>query len=343
MGGNGMRGKGINYDTGFFPGGTDSRPDFTVETARREMRIIAEDLHCTAVRVSGGDAERLSAAARCAAEAGLEVWFAPFPCELDRAQLLPFFADCAERAEEIRRTGAEVVFVTGCELTLFAHGFLDGADSYARINTLMTGGPELWSKLGEVGANLGAFLAEAAAVVRERFHGKLCYASGPWEFPDWSPFDYVGVDAYRDANNAAEYREHLRRAFAYGKPVVATEFGCCTYVGAADKGGLGWAVLDLSLEPPRLDADYERSEAEQVGYLRDLLAIFEEEGVDTAFWFTFVNERAVHRPGSAREDLDMASYSVVKILPDGARGTTYPELGWEPKEAFHALAAAYSG
>ena len=32
-----MRGKGINYDTGFFPGGQDSRPDFDPETARKEI------------------------------------------------------------------------------------------------------------------------------------------------------------------------------------------------------------------------------------------------------------------------------------------------------------------
>lgn len=338
-----MRGKGINYDTGFFPGGEDSRPDFASETARREMRVIAEDLHCTAVRVSGGDPERLSIAAAYAAEVGLEVWFAPFPCELGPKELLPFFADCAERAERIRRTGAEVVFVTGCELTLFAHGFLDGDNSYERINTLANGGPALWSSLHLVGDRLGAFLAEAAATVRRHFGGKLSYASGTWEFPDWTPFDFVGVDAYRDANNAAEFRTDLRRAFQHGKPVAVTEFGCCTYVGAADKGGIGWAIMDPSTDPPRLDGDYRRSEAEQVGYLRDLLPIFEEEGVDTAFWFTFVNERAVHRPERPREDLDLASYSVVKMLPDGARGTAYPELGWEPKEVFHALAAAYSG
>jgi hypothetical protein len=59
-----MRARGINYDTGFFPGGHDSRPDFDAETARRELRVIAQDLHCAAVRISGGDPERLSVAAR---------------------------------------------------------------------------------------------------------------------------------------------------------------------------------------------------------------------------------------------------------------------------------------
>jgi hypothetical protein len=346
-----MRGKGINYDTGFFPGGRDSRPRFAAETARREMRIIAEDLHCTAVRITGGDPERLSVAAGYAAEARLEVWFSPFPCELTTEELLPFFADCAERAEQIRRTGAEVVFVTGCELTLFAHGFLDGADTFERINTLTNGGPALWSTLGALGSRLGAFLAEAAAAVRPHFGGKLSYASGTWEFPGWGPFDYVGVDAYRDAHNAAGFRSDLRRSFAHGKPVAVAEFGCCTYVGAADKGGMGWAILDRSTEPLRLNDDYVRSEAEQVGYLKELLSVFEDEGVDSAFWFTFVNEEAAHRPAEPRADLDMAAYSVVKMLADdggggdgaaGEQGTHYPGLGWAPKEAFYALAEAYA-
>jgi len=49
---------------------------------RRELQIITDDLHCTAVRITGGDAERLDIAAGIAAEAGLEVWFSPFTCDL---------------------------------------------------------------------------------------------------------------------------------------------------------------------------------------------------------------------------------------------------------------------
>jgi len=124
-----MRGKGINYDTGFFPGGKDSRPGFDPETAREELRIIADDLHCTAVRVSGSVPERLEAAARAAAAAGLEVWFAPFPCELTAEQLLEYLADCARRAEAVRAEGAEVVFVAGCETSLFCPGYFDGDDT----------------------------------------------------------------------------------------------------------------------------------------------------------------------------------------------------------------------
>jgi hypothetical protein len=65
-----IRGRGINYDTGFFPGDKNSRTTFDMDTVRREMRVIAQDLHCTGVRVTGGDPERLSVAGRAAAEAG---------------------------------------------------------------------------------------------------------------------------------------------------------------------------------------------------------------------------------------------------------------------------------
>ena len=47
---------------------------------------------------------------------GPEVWFSPYPLELTTGEMLSLFADCAERAEWLRRQGGEVVFVTGAEL-----------------------------------------------------------------------------------------------------------------------------------------------------------------------------------------------------------------------------------
>ena len=41
----------------------------------REMSVIARELRCTAVRISGGDPGRLSTAGELAAAEGLEVWF----------------------------------------------------------------------------------------------------------------------------------------------------------------------------------------------------------------------------------------------------------------------------
>jgi hypothetical protein len=287
--------------------------------------------------VSGAVPDRLETAARAAADAGLEVWFAPFPCELPRAELLELLADCARRAEAIRATGAEVVFVAGCETSLFCPGYFDGADSYARIETLTTGGMELWSRLGEIMGALSGYLAEAAAVVREHFHGKVTYAAGPWEFIDWTPFDFVAVDAYRQEGNRAKFGEEIREHFKHGKPVVATEFGCTTYVGAGDRGGMGWAIVDFDADPPVVDGDYTRSEDEQVAYFTELFDEFEDAGFDTAFWFTFATYQARHDPEDPRHDLDLAAYGTVRMT-----GPDTPELNWEPKKVFHAIAERYA-
>ncbi|MEU9835800.1 hypothetical protein AB0D67_30050 [Streptosporangium sp. NPDC048047] len=311
-----MRARGINYDTGFLPGPDFSRRAFDAETVRRDMEVIAGELHCDAVRISGGDPERLGVAAGHAAAAGLEVWFAPFPVDLEPGAMLTLFADCARRAETVRRGGAEVVFVAGCESSAFGAGFIPGAGYLDRLAKLMTADMTWWASFHEVMERFNGFLAEAAATVRAGFGGRVTYASGPWEFVDWSPFDIVGVDAYRDARNAGSFRAELRERFGHGKPVAVTEFGTCPYRGAADLGGMAW-------RPPR---DAVRDEGEQVRYFTELMDVFEEEGVDTALWFTFAGFSHVG-------DRDLASYGVVGMLD---------ETRWRPREVFGAMASRYA-
>ena len=333
-----MRGKGINYDTGFSPGGESSREHFDADVVRSEMRVIARELHCTAVRISGGEPARLSAAAELAAAEGLEVWFAPFPCELATDQLAPLFsrlrgprrASAPDRRERGPGDGLRADAVRG--------GFLPGGTVYERIQGLQAGGTQLYAAFAALPGKLNGFLAATAEAARSRFAGPLTYASGMWEPVDWAPFDIAATDAYRDASNAGTFRSELRKQLQHGKPLAVTEFGCCGYAGAGDRGGMGWAMIDDSADPPRLDGDYVRDEAEQVRYLEELNAVFAEEGVDLAFWFTFAGYGLVHDP-DPRRDLDMASYGVVKMLPGGP-GTGYQGLGWEPKLAFGALARA---
>ena len=120
--------------------------------------------------------------------------------------------------------------------------------------------------------------------------------------------------------------------------MVATEFGCCAYAGAADRGGLGWDIADYDeAGVSTLNGDYERDESEQVRYLTEVNQIFLEEGLDLAFWFTFA---AYHQPASSdpRRDVDLASYGLVSLLPDGP-GCGYQGLGWRPRLAFETMAA----
>ncbi len=71
-----MRGRGINYDTGFLSAGTTTHEPFDTEVVRREMEIIRNDLHANAVRITGGLPERLQAAAEHAADAAWKSGFA---------------------------------------------------------------------------------------------------------------------------------------------------------------------------------------------------------------------------------------------------------------------------
>jgi hypothetical protein len=338
-----VRGKGISYDTGWVRGGVNSRESFDPAVVARELRIIRDDLHCTAVRIMGGDPERLELAASCAADLGLEVWFSPYPLELTADEMLALFAHCAGRAERIRQRGAEVVFVTGAELSLMNPGFLPGDTVDDRVGLLLTGSPGVREVILELSATVNDFLATAAAVVRDRFGGRITYAAVPLERVDWAPFDIVSVDLYRSREIADRFTDGVRTLVAQGKPVAITEFGAATYRGAADLGPRALEVLeyDEAGAPVRLNGEYVRDEAGQAGYVRELLEVFDAEGVDSAFVFAFALNGLVHRPdGEARDDLDLASYGIVAVL-DGRTGATYPDLPWEPKAAFTAVAESY--
>ncbi|HKQ72452.1 MAG TPA: hypothetical protein VJ810_01895 [Blastocatellia bacterium] len=347
-----MRGKGINYDTGFInSAGVSTHEPFDPEIVKREMRIIRDDLHCNVVRITGGDVDRLEIAALHATDAGLEVWLSPFTHDLTTDELLNFLADCAERAERLRRRGAEVTLLTGSELSLFTIGFLPGETLAERI-ALVADPLRLRPMIGEVRARINDFLRRAVEVVRARFGGKVSYAALPLEGVDWAPFDIIATDAaYRSAATAERFRENIRafvaQGRAQGKPVAVTEFGCGTHRGAADVAGHGASIIVWSDDDraARLNGEYVRDEGEQSTYLRELLEVFEAEGVDSAFVYTFAIYFLPHR-SDPREDLDMASYGVVKVL-DGQggardpRGRRYPDMPWEPKAAFTALADYY--
>jgi hypothetical protein len=338
-----MRGKGISYNTGFVLHG--AKGHFDPQLVERELRIIRDDLHCTAVRVIGGDPERIDFAASIAVDLGLEAWFSPYPLELTADETLSLFADCAERAERLRRRGGEVVFVTGAELSIMNPGFLPGDTQTERLDLLLHHQDRVRDAIAEVGARVNDFLGKAVAVVRERFGGKVTYASVPLDRVDWTPFDFVSVDLYRSAEIADQFTAGVRSLVAQGKPVAITEFGSATYRGAGDRGALGLEIVEYSpvtREPLRLTGEYARDEAAQAAYLQELLEVFDASGVDSAFVFLFALADHPHRPdGDPRDDLDLASYGIVKVF-ENRHGDTYPDMPWEPKAAFATLADYYA-
>src|SRR4029453_9777231 len=102
-----MRAKGIAYDTGFVVDGRSSIDHLDPGRVRRELTIIRDDRHSTAVHLVGGDPDRLEMAARHAADLGLEIWFSPYPIEQTWPEIQTLFAECADRAERLRANGAE--------------------------------------------------------------------------------------------------------------------------------------------------------------------------------------------------------------------------------------------
>ncbi|HEU5388230.1 MAG TPA: hypothetical protein VFV73_20225 [Streptosporangiaceae bacterium] len=345
--------RGVHYDVGHEYAGRGpgtTRPHFDQAGVAADMATIAGRLHANAVRVAGTDLSRLTVAAGLALEAGLAAWFSPHPADLAGDNIVAYLGEAARAAEGLRAAGGSVVMVAGCELSLFCAGFLPGATLEDRLGALTGAVPApsgLHASLAELPRLLNATLGRGVAAIREHFRGPVTYASAPWEAVDWAPFDLVSVDLYRDRSNAAGYRDALRGYARFGKPVVISEFGCCTYAGAADAGGAGFMIFDYDPQPPALKLKVpglQRSEAEQARYLEELLAIFDAEGMHGAFWHTFAGWAFPHRPEPRHPqdppiDLDLGSFGLVKVIETASAGGQARTL--EPKEAFWALAAAY--
>jgi len=256
----------------------------------------------------------------------------------------------ATAAEPLRRRyPGRLVFVAGTEATLFTRGILPG-NSIKKRFTSPANREAL--KAGRHNAPLNDYLARACRAVRAVFGGQLSYASLPFEAVDWDPFDIVGIDHYRDARVKDTYTEQLAPLLRLGKPVVVTEFGMRTWRGADSSGVLGFGVVDTTswllhqlpvvgrFVRARLNGDYVRDEAEQAREITETLGILDRSGVDGAFVHNFA-EPAMTYSEEPRYDLDTSAMSLVKTYASG-HGTTYPEMTWEPKEAFRAVAGYYA-
>ena len=363
-----MKLKGVCYDSGSYMA-FNWRPDFSPATVRRELEIIKKDLHCNAIRITGQDIGRLTASARAALDRGLEVWFTPTLWDKGQGETLAFIVKAAGEAERLNQEYPDkIVFVVGGEFTLFVNGIVEGRNVVERMAALsrkfgrqgqaaqQAADPReaiARLKTAEHNESLRRFLRSVAASVRPAFHGKIAYASIVWESVDWSLFDFVGLDHYRAARVKDRYAELLKPAFETGKPVIITEFGVQTYEGAEVNGaGLGGNIIDYKsqflhrkipllgrlIRPRLMKGTHVRDEGLQARELVDQLTILDNAGVYGAFVSSFV-EQVKPYDEDPRYDLDMGSMSLVRYYEGGKRhGTTYPDLPWEPKESFRAVA-----
>jgi hypothetical protein len=346
--------RGIGYDTGAVFSGFgwrfSSRPHFDPGVTRRELEIIHCDLHCNAVRVCGTDVARLLTAAEDALVEGLEVWLSPSLYEQSQQRTIDGLVRIATATEPLRRRyPGRLVFVAGTEATLFIRGIVPGNTIKQRFTDPAN---REAMKAGKHNAPLNDYLARACRAVRAVFGGQLSYASLPFETVDWDLFDIVGIDHYRDARVKDSYAERLAPLLRLGKPVVVTEFGMRTYRDADSSGVLGFGVVDnaslfLHQLPvvgrfvrARLNGDHVRDEAQQARELTETLRILDQAGVDGAFVHNFAEPTMTYSE-EQRYDLDTSAMSLVKTYASG-HGTTYPDMTWEPKEAFQAVASYYA-
>lgn len=341
-----MNRKGVLYDVGRVMFG-NWRPDYDPGVVRRELQIIAEDLHCTAVKICGRDIDRLMVAGEAAAQFGLEVWLCPELWGKRPQPTLNYIGAAAAAAERLRRQWpGKVTFSVGTELSLFMRDILPGRLFHQRVRNAMS------TRRGEGAHNqpLNAFLARASDAARHSFGGPITYASLPFERVDWDLFDIIGVDHYWHQRIADRYAETLQPWLSKGKPVVVSEFGFRTRT-RADETGPGGPENVAPLSVPlhlllgtrqRVKTVHERNETLQAKSLIRQLEQLDIAGVDGAFIHTFVFPRSRY-DSDPRHDIDTDSFALVKTLPRGQHGDTYPDMTWEPKESFAAVANYYAG
>ncbi|MFJ6614925.1 abortive infection protein [Streptomyces sp. NPDC091289] len=323
--------RGVNYNTGTDYAGLGpgaAGPHWSRPLYREHMAAIRNELHCTSVNLYGTDIAGLTECAAAAAEAGLHVWLQPRLVEGTAEATLAYLAEAAGAAEKLRLRYGAIDLNVGCELTVFGSGIIPGRTHGDRAAKLPD--PEWWTKLPQFNSQLNELLGHAQEVARTHFNGRISYAAGLWEDVDWTGFDFVGVNYYRMAYNSAEYVTGLRTYLRPGKPVLITEFGCCTFTGAGDMGPGGYGIIDWSARPPALNDAYTRDEREQADYLAQQLDIFAAEGVHGAYVFEFIAPKP-YSP-DPRHDLDMGSFGLAKVDQDG---------GWVPKLSFHEVARRY--
>ena len=338
-----MKYKGINYDIGTttITGGL-TRQVFDINIIKKEIGIIKNELHCNAIRISGVSIDRIAEASEIALEMGLTVWFSPSFAYNDKESTLDDILQSARIAEKLRLTYPNLVFVTGNELSLFTKGFIKGETDSDKLKNVFSPVSQFKNMLGikrTYNTQLNDFLATAVGEIKKVFHGQITYASGSWEKVDWKIFDMAGIDLYRSSYNKLTYPKELKSHKRTEKPLCVTEFGCCAYKGADDKGAMGWAIVDWKKDIPALNGIYTRDEQVQSTYLLELLNHFENENVFAAFVFTFISYNYEYND-NPQYDLDMASYGIVRSMQHTGQ-EYYQGLPWIPKQAFFELGKYY--
>ncbi len=334
--------RGMNYDAGieFGSPGAQNNSVWDEATTRREMEIIHDDLHCNAVRVSGTQNERMLLTAELALSEGMDVWLSPHYIDYTQDENYEKVVECAGLAQTLqdKYPDNELVYIIGCEFPNFLQGIIsDEATFTERLSN-----PDYYKNVTNVKSveRLNTYMKKVVDGVREVFNGRVTYCATTYEDVDWSIFDIIGLDHYRASYNKSSYAQTLLKYAIFDKPIVVTEVGLCCYTGAAALGSAGYNIV--APEGNMLNGVYERNETEQATELKELLTVLNDEtDAEGAFVFTFVySDRPTN--DDPLYDMDMSGFSIVKSYTD-KNGAAYPDMKWEPKEAFYAVEEFFGG
>ncbi|OJJ07900.1 hypothetical protein ASPVEDRAFT_89133 [Aspergillus versicolor CBS 583.65] len=340
-----MKYRGVVYDVGLnFTGQGLSVEPFDPALVDCDMRTIATELHANAVRIEGEDIQRLETAARSANSHGLKVFFNPWKMNAGTDDTRLYFAETAKTAERLRNEGIDLVFIVGCEYSIFSKGVFPGESFEERamfLGSQFPGGhmtEDIPPALREKSVALNQVLQSFVEVIRAQFGGPVTYSAGSWELVNWDMFDIVGIDYYRRGESAEKYVSGLDR-YRLDKPLAVLEVGCCAYEGAASRGDGGFILLK-GTNPDGTgifedDIVPTRSEKEQADYVGTQLSLLANADVDAVFIYVFSFPRM--RIGDGARDFDMMCFSLVKYFPEQDPKTRVMPP-WAPKESFHRVA-----
>ena len=345
--------KGVNYDIG-----TRYTPDYITRSEfgginpaimQRELRVIRTQLNCNAVRICGEDISKLVECSRIALSYGLQVWLSPRLINGTENQTLDYVKRCAIESEKLRQINPNVVFMVGNELIMDMKGIIPGETYNERGSNLIRSIGFLnsirsffvWFGKSEINKRLDDFLKNAVNEVRKYFKGNVTYASHILESVDWSIFDIVSINAYRNKGSRLFYIRKLWDLKKYSKPIAITEFGCGSYRGAESEAGFGYTNVDWDKPQPEIKGNKKRDENVQANYLLDLLNLFANERMYATFPWTFVETQYICNENDPKHDLDIASFNLIKVYPEN-HPEAYINGHIIPKKSFIAVADFYA-
>ncbi len=299
--------KGINDEISinYFPDRPE-RANLTAKQLSTDFKLIKE-AGANAVRIHCSDSKQLIRATKVALDNSLYVWMSPRFINDNEKSTLKKLRIVAKDAEKLRKGFDEkLVFVVGNEFTLDTAGLLpqlpikihpwraDNCISFIfQIKSLLYNKQALGNVsiineaekyLHSIDVKLNSFLKQATSTVRDQFKGKVTYCAAMWENVDWRSFnfDYICSNEYISAKNQEICKNHLLELKKFGKPLIVSEFGCCTYEGAFEYGG-GAAGMYF-----RIKKKLKYSQDEQVKAIKESFRIFREVGVDGCFCYVLV-------------------------------------------------------